>query len=160
MVKSFSAGVSCSLAFFWPVRATLASAEIFRQARRARDRVLAALIARSFAGNLGPSKTEAHRARGLACTCISKKNAHTGIQPWRRQPAFPAQWLYSLYVAVLVTGFLATIIIGNFRFRQLDASTGASDPHDFAVRNGRARDANCSANPWRCSSLAPKLNLC
>ncbi|MEP6837239.1 MAG: hypothetical protein ABJA75_04235, partial [Bradyrhizobium sp.] len=39
-------------------------------------------------------------------------------------PAFPAQWLYGLYVVVLVTGFLATIIIGNFRFRQLDASTG------------------------------------
>jgi hypothetical protein len=25
-------------------------------------------------------------------------------------PAFPAQWLYGLYVIVLVTGFLATII--------------------------------------------------
>jgi hypothetical protein len=25
-------------------------------------------------------------------------------------PAFPAQWLYSLYVVVLVTGFLATIV--------------------------------------------------
>jgi hypothetical protein len=24
-------------------------------------------------------------------------------------PAFPAQWLYGLYVIVLVTGFLATI---------------------------------------------------
>jgi hypothetical protein len=33
-----------------------------------------------------------------------------------------------------VTGFLATIAIGNFRFRRLDASTGASDPNDFTVR--------------------------
>jgi hypothetical protein len=41
--------------------------------------------------------------------CASK-NAHTSIQVWRRHPAFPAQWLYGLYVIVLVTGFLATII--------------------------------------------------
>jgi hypothetical protein len=33
-----------------------------------------------------------------------------------------------------VTGFLATIVRFSFRFRQLDASTGASDPNDFAVR--------------------------
>ena len=49
-------------------------------------------------------------------------------------PAFPAQWLYGLYVVALVTGFLATIVLGGFRLRQLDASTGASGPHDFAVR--------------------------
>jgi hypothetical protein len=49
-------------------------------------------------------------------------------------PAFPAQWLYGLYDFVLVTGFLATIVSAGFRFRQLDASTGASDPNDFAVR--------------------------
>jgi hypothetical protein len=33
-----------------------------------------------------------------------------------------------------VTGFLATIVGIGFRFRRLDASTGASDPNDFAVR--------------------------
>jgi hypothetical protein len=37
-------------------------------------------------------------------------------------------------VVVLVTGFVATIAGIGFRFRQLDASTGASDPHDFTVR--------------------------
>jgi hypothetical protein len=56
------------------------------------------------------------------------------IQVWRKPPAFPAQWLYGLYVIVLVTGFLATIVGFSFRFRQLDASTGASDPNDFTVR--------------------------
>ncbi len=35
-----------------------------------------------------------------------------------------------------MTGFLATIAVGDFRLRELDASTGASDPHDFTVRNG------------------------
>src|SRR6266571_4552157 len=36
-----------------------------------------------------------------------------------------------------VNGFLATVIGGTYR--QLDASTAASGPHDFAVRNPRAR---------------------
>ena len=35
---------------------------------------------------------------------------HMSIQVWRRHPAFPAQWLYGLYVIVLGTGFLATIV--------------------------------------------------
>jgi hypothetical protein len=59
----------------------------------------------------------------------------TSIQVWRRHPAFPAQWLYGLYEIVLVTGFLATIVSFGFHFRRLDASTGASDPNDFTVRN-------------------------
>jgi hypothetical protein len=41
---------------------------------------------------------------------LAQKKTHTSIQVWRRHPAFPAQWLYGLYVIVLVTGFLATII--------------------------------------------------
>src|SRR4051794_7482945 len=36
-----------------------------------------------------------------------------------------------------VTGFLATVIHGLLR--QLDASTGASGPHVFAVRSSHAR---------------------
>ena len=35
---------------------------------------------------------------------------HTSIQGSGNTPAFPAQWLYGLYVIALVTGFLATII--------------------------------------------------
>jgi hypothetical protein len=66
---------------------------------------------------------------------------HMSIQGSGEHPAFPAQWLYGLYDFVLVTGFLATIINFSFRFRQLDASTGASDPNDFAVRKNRARQS-------------------
>src|SRR5882757_2068477 len=62
-------------------------------------------------------------------------------------PAFPAQWLYGLYDFVLVTGFLATIASFSFRFRQLDASTGASDPNDFTVRKCRARQSQPSRPP-------------
>jgi hypothetical protein len=71
------------------------------------------------------------RSRAQYC----KGMLRPSIQVWRKPPAFPAQWLYGLYVIVLVTGFLATIVGFSFRFRQLDASTGASDPNDFAVRN-------------------------
>ena len=54
-------------------------------------------------------------------------------------PASPTQWLYGLYDFVLVTGLIATIVLGGFHLRRLDASTGASGPHDFAVRNSSAR---------------------
>jgi hypothetical protein len=57
--------------------------------------------------------------------CI-KKCAHEHTGSAENTPASPTQWLYGLYDFVLVTGFLATIIIGSFRLRQLDASTGAS----------------------------------
>src|ERR1700709_2525677 len=72
---------------------------------------------------------------------------HMSIQVWRRHPAFPAQWLYGLYEFALATGFLATIIIGNFRFRQLDASTGTSGPHDFALRFCHARQSQHQRPP-------------
>jgi hypothetical protein len=72
---------------------------------------------------------------------------HTSIQGSGEHPAFPAQWLYGLYDFVLVTGFLATIISFSFRFRRLDASTGASDPNDFTVRNCRARQSQPSRPP-------------
>ena len=73
--------------------------------------------------------------------CASRKCAHEHTGSAVNTPASPTQWLYGLYVVVLVTGFLATIIIGSFRLRRLDASTGASDPHDFAVRICRARQS-------------------
>src|SRR6195952_1909294 len=70
-----------------------------------------------------------------------QQDVRTSLQVWRRHPASPTQWLYGLYEIVLVTGFLATIINISFRFRRLDASTGASDPNDFTVRKGRARQS-------------------
>ena len=55
-------------------------------------------------------------------------------------PASPTQWLYGLYMVAPVTGFLATVIPGKRSLpEELDASTGASGPHDFTVRNSSAR---------------------
>jgi hypothetical protein len=42
------------------------------------------------------------------------------------------QWFTAYSVLSPATGFLATVISGSIR--KLDASTGASGPHDFAVR--------------------------
>ena len=76
------------------------------------------------------------------------------IQVWRKHTAFPAQWLYGLYDFVLVTGFLATIVSFSFRFRQLDASTGASDPNDFAVRKDQRSSVAASRPPLPCPAFA------
>ena len=59
-------------------------------------------------------RPDARCTRGLMCD-VHQKMLHMSIQVWRRHPAFPAQWLYGLYAIVLVTGFLATIILGSFR---------------------------------------------
>jgi hypothetical protein len=60
-------------------------------------------------------------------------------------------------VIVLVTGFLATIISFSFRFRQLDASTGASDPNDFAVRYSPFV-SRAAASTAPCPSFATMAN--
>src|SRR4029077_10439223 len=70
---------------------------------------------------------------------------------------FPAQWLYGLYVVALVTGFLATIVVGSFRFRKLDASTGASGPHVFTVRNSPFV-SRATASTATCPSFATMAN--
>src|SRR5512140_2893773 len=44
----------------------------------------------------------------------------------------PRNGFTTYFVLSPVTGFLATVACGCFR--QLDASVGASGPHDFAVR--------------------------
>ena len=75
-------------------------------------------------------------------------------------PAFPAQWLYSLYVIVLVTGFVCHHRSQEaFASPELDASTGASDPHDFAVRNDIVRPHSKPARNT-IASTATSPNVC
>src|SRR5882672_12302351 len=47
--------------------------------------------------------------RGLACD-LHQKVCTRAYRFSGNTPAFPAQWLYGLYVIALVTGFLATVI--------------------------------------------------
>ncbi len=51
------------------------------------------------------------------------------------QPAFPARWLYGLYVISPGTGLIAPVFATTLT-RCADISTGMPGPHDFAVRIG------------------------
>ncbi|SDP01162.1 hypothetical protein SAMN05444050_5589 [Afipia sp. GAS231] len=103
----------------------------FAISRRNAPGVLQEILALEIRGR-GEDRVRAAPAVSQACCkkiCCPRAYRFSG-----EPPAFPAQWLYGLYDFVLVTGFLATIACFSFRFRSLDASTGASDPNDFTVR--------------------------
>ena len=71
-------------------------------------------------------------------------------------PAFPAQWFDGLYALSLETGSIAYMSRQCATRIALDASTGASGPHDFTVRIGKfvgARNPRC--NPTRPPHPAP-----
>jgi len=72
---------------------------------------------------------------------MHKENAHTSIQVQRENtPGLPrANGFTVSFVLSLVTGFVATIAPRAFDPQKLDASIGASEPHDFAVRFSAVR---------------------
>jgi hypothetical protein len=80
----------------------------------------------------------ARRTRGLMCKCASKKCAHehTGeaetLRPSLRNG-------FTTYTRSLVAMLCHHRRRDAKHHRQLDASLGASGPHDFAVRIGAAR---------------------
>jgi hypothetical protein len=51
------------------------------------------------------------------------------------------------FVLSPVTGFVATVIPEKLASQELDASIGASRPHDFAVRVSHARQSQLSRPP-------------
>src|SRR5258705_8955990 len=76
--------------------------------------------------------------RGLACdlrkqNCTRAYRAAGTLRPSLRN-GFTAY-----FVLFPVNGSFATVIPEKLASRELDASTAASEPHDFAVRFGRAR---------------------
>ena len=65
----------------------------------------------------------------------AQKGAHTSIQGSGEHPTFPAQWLYGLYRALPGrAGLVVTVAREKLASHELDASIGASGPHDFTVR--------------------------
>src|ERR1700749_3911662 len=83
------------------------------------------------------------RTRGL----VSVKKAHEVITTGSpNSPAFPARWFSGLFRALLgVPGLIATVTPEKqFASHELNASVGASGPHDFAVRVRALRHARCS----------------
>jgi hypothetical protein len=108
----------------------------------------------SFAINVRPGKgagacdpqERTQGMPGVRCTRGSGKKC-PGVVPQvhRLQPAFPARWFYGLFRALPGDrAFLPPSLarrVGPVRadiaYRKLDASVGASGPHDFAVRDQR-----------------------
>jgi hypothetical protein len=75
----------------------------------------------------------------------AKGSKHTVVDHrFTGTPGFPrAMVLTAYFVLSPVTGLFVTVAREKLPSRELDASTGASGPHDFAVRD------------LRCSSIAP-----
>jgi hypothetical protein len=102
---------------------------------------LAARFARGLLSNFlnPPNRARAQGMPGARCTrglvCNRRKkyaHEHTGQ---RRHPTFPAQWLYGLYRALPGrAGLVVTVAREKRASHELDASIGASGPHDFTVR--------------------------
>src|SRR5215203_827893 len=90
--------------------------------------------------------------RGPACD-LRKTKLHTSIQGSGNTPAFPAQWLYGLLRALPGERlFCLRRPRKAFASLGLNASTAASEPHDFTVRVRRVR----LARPPRPSHLTAR----
>ena len=97
-------------------------------------------IRASFVSNIPPSESEGAGNAGrperpiAACARVesekhTRQSGHTGITRHSPRNGFTA---YSALSPV--TGFLATVAPEKLASQELDASIGASGPHDFAVR--------------------------
>ena len=81
-------------------------------------------------------------APAVSCAlCIGR--THTSNNEYTGTPGIPARNGFTAYVALLVTGLFChrrlrikfcLSPVGPTQLRELDASVGASGPHDFAVR--------------------------
>ena len=104
--------------------------------------VLAARNVRGV-GNEPPSHNRGRR-EGRVPTApmvrVQQKKHAAEPQVQADHPAFPARWLYGLYVIFPVTGLVATVACGSSR--KLSACIGAPEPHDFAVRCDIIRPRN------------------
>jgi hypothetical protein len=82
--------------------------------------------------------------RVRAAPAVSRANtdskAHTSIQVQRKQSGLPCAMVLTVsFVLSPVTGLIVTVISKKLASQKLDASTGASGPHDFAVRFSAVR---------------------
>ena len=78
------------------------------------------------------------RAAPAVSCAMCTRSARMSIQGSGEHPTFPAQWLYGL-LRVLPGDRLSCHHHWRDLTRQLDASTGASGPHDFTVRSRAVR---------------------
>ena len=85
----------------------------------------------------------ARRARSLVCEIKKHTSIVTTVTP--DSPGIPRAMVYGLYRALPGDRAFLPPSSAKATFRQLDASVGASGPHDFAVRKISAlvRSARC-----------------
>src|SRR5450631_4122289 len=122
-------------------------------------RVLAARCARGLHQLHPPSEQRAQGKPGADCTrgrAHKKRTSGPQVQPDLRLSL--REWFTAYFVLSPVTGFLATVALrmtdaarprlGGHISAKLDASVGASGPHDFAVRDRlRQRSRRTSYHP-------------
>ena len=89
--------------------------------------------------NRGRREDRVHAAPAISCAKAEEESAHehTGSAEAVR-PSLRNGFTVS-FVLSPVTGFVATVARKKLSSRELDASIGASGPHDFAVRISVAR---------------------
>ena len=87
----------------------------------------------------------AQRARSLACKMKKHTSIVTTVTP--EQPGIPRAMVLTVsFVLFPVTGLVCHRRQRKY-FRQLDASVGASEPHDFAVRLSAVRQKHHQRPP-------------
>ena len=114
--------------------------------------LLATQIAPELCLESVPQNKRAQGMPGARCTrglvCKMHKGKHTRAFRFSGgNPAFPAQWFYGLFRALLGDRAFLPPSPAKTCFRRLDASVGASGPHDFAVRASAARLASPKRPP-------------
>jgi hypothetical protein len=97
--------------------------------------------------NRGRREDRVRAAPAVSCANCTKKNAHEHTGSAETLRPSPRNGFTAYNVLSLVTGFLATIAPEKrLLLKGLDASIGASEPHDFAVRVTR-RSSKAQSRP-------------
>jgi hypothetical protein len=86
----------------------------------------------------GRGEYRAPDAPAAACAEVVVIGTRVG-QVTPESPGIPRTVVYGCFALSPVTGFLATVIPEKFASRELDASVGASGPHDLTVRLSAVR---------------------
>ena len=90
-----------------------------------------------------------------ACNKKSRRQVPQ-VQP--NHPAFPAQWLYGLYRALLGDRAFLPPSPARSSFRKLSLSVGRPGPRDFAVRFGAVRPHDNRARRQRVHRILTRVS--
>ena len=82
----------------------------------------------------GRREDRVHAAPAVSCANAHKRNAHEHTGTGGASRPSPRNGFTAYFVLSPVNGFFATVAAQGVNPAQLDASTAASEPHDFAVR--------------------------